>query len=132
MIEREKMLKHLWDNINTDKHLRYVFSDGSSAYFLRQLKIEMKADKFEIYNTGTEMYNLLPDSAVWYAYNNSIEDLSKSVVKTKCEERLYVTKYQQLEPLIKKYRDTLKNLNTLNIPNLKQIKEDYERQRATD
>ena len=132
MKEREDMIRDLWERIDPTWHNLNRFSDGTLCYFLKHIKIEKDGDKIEMYNTTSDLYNIIPDSSVWYAHTNSLEHLSISMIATRASERLIGTKYNMLEQTINKLKKDVQDAEQLNIPNLTKIKEDYESKQRED
>ena len=74
----------------------------------------------------TELYNTIPDSAVWYAYNNGIDKLTRALMRSKAEHRLSHVKYQQNDATVNGFKSVINECIDDNIPNLNLIKEKYE------
>lgn len=129
MTDRKEMIRDIWNSIDRSVIRLHRFSDGTDCYFLRHLKIEREGEKYNLYNTMTDMYSPIPDSAVWYAHNNGINKLSKVLSRTRAEHRLTFVAYQQTEETINAYKKEVKHCIDSNIPNLNLIKENYEQQR---
>lgn len=132
--EREYMLKVIWKTIDPERHLLHTFRDGTKCFFLKGLKIERDEDTYQLYDTGITAYKVMSDSAVWYAYNEGIHKLSVSLSRTKAEHRLKGTrsKYQVTDATIKMFEKIIRDADIANIPNLNQIKEDYESKQRED
>lgn len=131
-MDREEMLEVIWKRIDPSRHLLHSFSDGTSCYFFKCLKLEREGEKLNLYNTMTELYNTIPDSAVWYAYNNGIHNLTRALIRSKAEHRLSHVKYQNNDSTINGFKSIIKESIDDNIPNLNLIKEDYESKQRED
>jgi len=130
--EREHMLKVLWRTVDVERHLLHSFKDGTDCFFFKCIKLERNKDKYEMYNTGMQAYPVLPTSSVWYAYNNGIEKLSRSMMITKAMEKISNSKYQQTDATLENLRSIVSLGEKDNIPNLNQIKKDYESEQRED
>ena len=102
-------------------------------FLFQGIKFRKNKDKYEMYNTGMDAYPIIPTSSVWYAYNNGIEKLSRSMIRTKAMEKISNSKYQQTDCNFRKLKIYC-NLRGAkdNIPNLNQIKKDYESEQRED
>lgn len=124
--EREYMLKVIWRSVDVERHRLHTFKDNTECFFFRGLKLERTETSYQLYSTGMDAYPLVPDSAVWYAYNHGIVKLSDAMIRTKAEMRLSSPKYTQTPATVERLKEVINEAKDNNIPNLIQIKKDYE------
>lgn len=130
---RRSMLRELWYG-SVDEFKVFKFLDGSESIFLPGLKLEIipnSTSYFEetvqLYDTGSDIYNIMNTSLVWYAYHKGLRALSKSCLY---ENAIRRTKYADTGKERKntseetfKLIESLKKSNTLTF---NQIKESYD------
>lgn len=132
MMDREEMLEQLWKTVDPSRHLLHSFGDDTSCYFLKHMKFERDAKKYNLYNTTSDLYTPIPDSAVWYAHASSLDNLSMALMRTRAEHRVNHLKYQQTEETTIRLNEFIEQAKKENIPNLNQIKKDYESKQRED
>lgn len=107
------MLEQLWGE-EIKLRQKHTFSDGSEAIFFPGLKLEKIDDKLQLYQTGSDIYNIVETPYLTYAMEKGLNELSKSYIYS----RALLFNLQDSEDKIKAYEKS----NTLT---LNQIKENY-------
>lgn len=129
--KRQHMLDVVWKSMNLDRNRKHKFDDGTQVVFYKRLRISRYTLKngtkvYDLVDTSFELYRDLPDSCVWYAYEEGLENLSDAIVKTAVEYRINNPSHGQTPETRQKMVELLKEVES--IPNLNQIKSNYEQQ----
>jgi len=132
--ERNYKLSVIWKSLNPSE--KFVFLDGSQQYFLPRLKLErISHDQYELLKTNTDVYRPVDDFMVDFAYDRSLEELSRALVYTSCVDRLDAIENEGKEisdKALAQLKEKLAILETKSKLHLNQIKENYgNKQRST-
>ncbi len=127
---RRLMLRELWDK-SVNEFRVFKFLDGSENVFLPGLKLEIISNStsffeetVQLYDTGSDIYNIVNTSLVWYAYDKGLRALSKSCLyenairRTKYADTGKERKNTSEETL--KLIESFKKSNTLTFNQIKQ------------
>ena len=127
---RKLMLRRLWER-SVDEFKVFKFLDGSENIFLPGLKLEALPNSssyfkktVQLYDTGSDMYNIMNADLVWYACDEGLRALSKSCLyenatrRTKYAESGKDRKNTSEETL--KLIESFKKSNTLTFNQIKQ------------
>lgn len=75
-----------------DDLIEHKFDDGVRCFFLPRLKLERwvedDVDKYQMYNTTSDIYSITEDELVDYAYDYGLKTLSNCLVLTYIENKL--------------------------------------------
>ena len=110
---RKDLLEQLWNkevNLNSEHN----FSDGSQAIFLPGLKLEKIGTEIQLYQTGSEVYNIVETPYLIYAMMKGLRELSRSYVYSRA-----------LLFNLQDSGDKIKAFEKSNTPTLNKIKENY-------
>ncbi len=131
---RDYMLSVIWRSLDPEDKI--VFLDGSEQFFLPKLKLEKIDDhNYELLTTSTDVYRPVEDFLVEYAYENSIKELSDSLMYSYHVDRLERFENDDMELSEKaeeQLRDKVKILKTKTKIHLNQIKENYGNEQRED
>lgn len=123
--KRKYMLESIWSQASLD-FLVHEFMDGSKAIFAPGLKLELIGERLEMFSTRSDIYNIMPTYAVWYAYENGLKMLADACKYTnalkKSKQSDGITDRKHVTELL----DTVAMYEKLNLITLNQIKESYD------
>lgn len=135
---RNTLLKEIWDRESTSVFKKKLFEEGTSSIMLPRVQliktVYKKQEKFEMFNTSSDIYYIMEDWKVYFAYMHDLQVLSDSLCFTfkhseiektrrkKCNtEEETLRKETRLETLYESYN----RLKKRNVINLKQVKNEY-------
>ena len=134
---RSTLLKEIWER-DTAFFKRKEFEEGTSSIMLPRVQLIRRTykrqHKYEMYNTSSDVYYIMEDWKVYFAYKHDIQVLSDSLCFTfkhseiektrrkKCNtEEETIRKETRLETLYESFN----KLKKKNVINLKQVKNEY-------
>lgn len=124
---REYMLHVLWRTMNPDN--KVIFLDKSENYYLPRLKFEKSVGgKLELLDTTSDIYRPVDKSFVYFAYENTIKELSDALCYSYELDRVESLLRKETvipENALKKHQDRLKELEIKSNIHINQIKEKY-------
>lgn len=92
--DRRMMLEHIWDD-SVLKTFKHTFSDGSESMFYPSVKIEKLSDVIQLYETTSDIYNIVETPFVWYACEYGLKKLSDSICYTNIKKHIKKTSFVQ-------------------------------------
>ena len=134
---RSTLLKEIWER-DTAFFKPKEFEEGSSSIMLPRVQlirsVYKRQDKYEMYNTSSDIYYIMEDWKVYFAHKHDVQVLSDSLCFTFKHSEIEKTRRKKCnteeETLRKETRletlyESFNKLKKRNVINLKQVKNEY-------
>lgn len=134
---RNTLLEEIWKRDGAEVKPKR-FEQGTSSFMLPRVQLVKSEERsqvsFEMYNTSSDVYYIMEDWKVYFAYKHGIQALSDSlcftfktseIEKTRRKKCNSEEETQRKETRLETLYESYNKLKKKNVINLKQIKNEY-------